>query len=135
VIYADTDAMGIVYHTNYIRWFEVGRTELLRGMGITHEGMRGEPFLLPLTRVYCHYLAPARIDDVLIIEAEITWLKRASIRFQYEIWNERRNVKHVEGWSVHACTNREGRIVRLPEVCVGQIHLHRPRLKGEKHGG
>jgi acyl-CoA thioester hydrolase len=135
VIYADTDAMGVVYHTNYLRWFEIGRTELLRDMGISHETMRGQPFFLPLTRVYCHYLSPAGIDQLLTIETDIVYLKRASIKFHYEIWDEGRELKRVEGYSVHACTDREGRIVRLPEFGVRKILHHRPYLKGEKHGG
>lgn len=134
MIYADTDAMGVVYHTNYIRWFEIGRTELLRGMGITHETMEGESLLLPLTRVYCHYLSPARIDQVLTVETDIAWMKRASVRFHYEIWDEGREVKRAEGYSVHACTDREGRIVRLPESCVRQVLHYRPHLKGERNG-
>ncbi|PKN36080.1 MAG: acyl-CoA thioesterase [Deltaproteobacteria bacterium HGW-Deltaproteobacteria-19] len=135
VIYADTDAMGIVYHTNYIRWFEIGRTELLRDMGLSHARMEGEPFLLPLTRVYCHYLVPARIDQLLTLETEIAYLKRASVKFHYEIWDEQREVKMVEGYSVHACTDRNGQIVKLPEFCVRQVLHHEPQLKGEKHGG
>jgi len=135
VIYADTDAMGIVYHTNYLRWFEVGRTELLREIGITHESMADTFLLLPVSRISCHYLSPARIDEVLTIETDIAWLRRASLKFQYEIWDAERRTKRAEGHTVHACTDGNGRIVRLPEFCVRQILLTRPHLKGERHGG
>ena len=82
-IYADTDAMGIVYHTNYIRWFEIGRTELFRDMGILYAEVETAGFNLPLTQVYCHYLLPARYDDIVEVETDIEYLKRASMKFTY----------------------------------------------------
>jgi acyl-CoA thioester hydrolase len=115
VIYADTDAMGIVYHTNYIKWFEIGRTELLRDMGIYYAVFESRGFNLPLTKAYCHYLLPARYDQVLLIETEIEYIKRASVKFNCSIWDEQQEKKLVEGYTVHACTNSEGKIVRIPE--------------------
>jgi acyl-CoA thioester hydrolase len=87
-IYADTDAMGIVYHTNYIRWFEVGRTELFRDIGIPYTEVEAAGFNLPLTQVYCHYLLPTHYDDLVLIETKIAYLKRASMKFSYLIWDE-----------------------------------------------
>jgi acyl-CoA thioester hydrolase len=115
VIYADTDAMGIVYHTNYIKWFEIGRTELLRDMGIYYAVFESRGFNLPLTKAYCHYLLPARYDQVLLIETEIEYIKRASVKFNCSIWDEQQEKKLVDGYTVHACTNSEGKIVRIPE--------------------
>ncbi len=121
VIYADTDAMGIVYHTNYIKWFEIGRTELLRDMGIYYAVFESRGFNLPLTKAYCHYLLPARYDQVLLIETGIEYIKRASVKFNCSIWDEQQEKKLVEGYTVHACTNSEGKIVRIPEDVVGLI--------------
>jgi acyl-CoA thioester hydrolase len=121
VIYADTDAMGIVYHTNYIKWFEIGRTELLRDMGIYYAMFESRGFNLPLTKAYCHYLLPARYDQVLFIETEIEYIKRASVKFNCSIWDEQQEKKLVEGYTVHACTNSEGKIVRIPEDVVDLI--------------
>ena len=121
VIYADTDAMGIVYHTNYIKWFEIGRTELLRDMGIYYTMFESRGFNLPLTKAYCHYLLPARYDQVLLIETEIEYIKRASVKFNCSIWDEQQAQKLVEGYTVHACTNSEGKIVRIPEDVVDLI--------------
>lgn len=121
VIYADTDAMGIVYHTNYIKWFEIGRTELLRDMGIYYAMFESRGFNLPLTKAYCHYLLPARYDQVLFIETEIRYIKRASVKFNCSIWDEQQEKRLVEGYTVHACTNREGKIVRIPEDVVDLI--------------
>lgn len=124
VIYADTDAMGIVYHTNYVKWFEIGRTEMMRAIGLVYAEMESETFNLPLSEAYCHYLAPARYDDVVLIDTQVGYVRRASIRFDYEIWDEGRTRQLVEGYTVHACTNREGKIVRFKADFMEKINRH-----------
>jgi len=131
-IYADTDAMGIVYHTNYIRWFEVGRTELFRDMGILYTEVEAAGFNLPLTRVYCHYFLPTHFDDVVYVETEIAYLKRASMKFVYTILDEQQEKVLTEGYSVHACTDRAGKIIRIPAVIAEKAHSFYPKLIGEK---
>ena len=121
VIYADTDAMGIVYHSNHIKWFEVGRTEMLREVGIVYRELESEGFYLPVTELYCHYLKPARYDVVLSVETRIHYFRRASLRFDYEIWDEPRENCLVEGYTIHAFLNREGRIVRPPDEIAQQL--------------
>ena len=121
VIYADTDAMGIVYHTNYIKWFEIGRTELLRNIGIVYAEMEAQGYNLPLTEVYCNYLSPARYDQIIIVETELEYLKRASMKFSYTIWDEDREKAMVEGFTIHACLNRSGKIVRIPPFISKRI--------------
>jgi acyl-CoA thioester hydrolase len=122
VIYADTDAMGIVYHTNYIKWFEIGRTELLRGIGIVYAEMESEGYNLPLTEAYCHYLLPARYDQIIVLETELEYVKRASMKFNYNIWDEVKENILVEGYTIHACTNIIGKIVRVPSFVVEKIN-------------
>jgi acyl-CoA thioester hydrolase len=122
VIYADTDAMGIVYHTNYIKWFEIGRTELLRSMGIVYAEMESQGYNLPLTEAHCHYLLPARYDQIIIVETEMEYLKRASMKFNYTISDEDKEKILVEGYTVHACTNNLGKIVRLPSFIVEKLN-------------
>jgi acyl-CoA thioester hydrolase len=121
--YADTDAMGIVYHTNYIRWFEIGRTELFRDMGIVYTDVAAIGVNLPLTEVYCHYILSARYDDVVQVLTEIDFLKRASIKFSYRIWNESMDNLLTEGYTVHACTDRNGKIGRIPPMLTDKIRL------------
>jgi len=120
-IYADTDAMGIVYHTNYIRWFEIGRTELFRDLGICYREVEDTGFNLPLTQVFCHYFLPARYDDILEIETDIEYVKRASIKFSYLIWNENRQNRLTNGFTVHACTDSSGNIVRIPSIIKDKV--------------
>lgn len=124
VIYADTDAMGIVYHTNYIRWFEIGRTELLRKAGLIYAQIELQGYNLPLTEAYCHYLLPARYDQIIVLETTLEYLKRASMKFNYVIWDEDKQKILVEGYTVHACTNTKGKIVRIPSVIIERINEH-----------
>ena len=120
-IYADTDAMGIVYHTNYIRWFEIGRSELFRDLGVLYAEVEKAGFNLPVTQVFCHYILSARYDDIVEVETDIEYLKRASIKFTYLIWDENRKNLLTEGYSVHACTDKCGKIVRIPPMIVDKI--------------
>lgn len=122
VIYADTDAMGIVYHTNYIKWFEIGRTELLRDMGIVYAHMEAQGYKMPLTEAYCHYLLPARYDQIIVVETELEYIKRASMKFNYTIYDEEKVSTLVEGYTVHACTNDLGKIVRFPAFIVDKLN-------------
>ena len=122
VIYADTDAMGIVYHTNYIKWFEIGRTELLRSVGIVYAKMEAQGYNLPLTEAYCNYLSPAKYDQIIVVETELEYLKRASMKFVYTIWDEDRQKALVEGYTIHACTNNLGKIVRIPSFILEKVN-------------
>ena len=120
-IYADTDAMGIVYHTNYIRWFEIGRNELFRDIGIPYTEVEAAGFCLPLTQVYCHYLRPTKYDDLVELETDIAYLRRASIKFSYLVRLTDQPLPVVTGYSVHACTDRNGQIVRIPTMVTDRI--------------
>lgn len=129
VIYADTDAMGIVYHTNYIKWFEIGRNEFLRQAGLQYSEIESRGFYLPLTTVHCQYLIPAKYDQVLIIETIIDYIKRATAKFNYHIWDDQMKKILVEGYSIHACTNAEGKVRRMPQVILDLKNKH--NIKGE----
>lgn len=113
--------MGIVYYGTYYRWFEVGRTELLRNLGFVYRELESTGYNLPVTQSYCHYLYPARYDDVIIIETQIEYVKRASIKFQSLIWDEGKDNILAEGYTVHAFTNKDGKIVRGPKGLVDEI--------------
>ncbi len=120
VIYADTDAMGIVYHTNYIKWFEIGRNEFLRDNGIIYSELEKQGYYLPLTKVSCHYLLPARYDDIVLVETKMDYFRRVSIKLDYEIWDERRENILVEGYTVHAFASN-GKIARPPSEIAEKL--------------
>ncbi len=114
VIFGDTDGMGIVYYANYLRWFEVGRVELLRRKGLAYRDLTQRGIHLPVTRAEVRYLSPARYDDALVIHAEIRELKRASISFSYRIERDD-GTPLADGSTTHAFTDDGGRVVRVPE--------------------
>jgi acyl-CoA thioester hydrolase len=121
VTYADTDAMGVAYHSNYFKWFEMGRTEYLRNLGIPYKEIEKKGFLLPVVSAYCKYIKPARYDDLLRIETMFTEVKRASIKIHYEIFLEDSEIELVNGYTMHALTDKEGKIRRIPDFIIKKI--------------
>ena len=101
VYYADTDHGGAVYYANYLRWFEVGRTELLRSRGITQDQLDGEGMLLPVVEVKCSYRHPARYDDVVVISTSIERIGNSSITFAYAITRKGDNKLLAEGHTIN----------------------------------
>lgn len=116
VIYADTDAMGIVYHTNYIKWFEVGRNEFLRALGYTYAKMEEEGIWLPVASVTCDYKSPGHYDDVLLIKTWVQELGAATIVMAYEIFNKATGDLLVTGTTKHGVTSPELKPVRLKKL-------------------
>jgi acyl-CoA thioester hydrolase len=115
VTYGDTDMMGIAYYANYLRWFEIGRTELLRAWGLPYREMEAQGFLLPVSEALCKYMAPARYDDVLTIEAALSPQLKAGLKIEYRITSADAGITHATGYTVHAFVNREGRVIRPPQ--------------------
>ena len=105
--------MGIVYHTNYIKWFEVGRNEYMRENGFKYTDIEKTGFSLPVTKAFSQFLMAARYDDILLIETNLDYFKRGSVKFDYEIWDEPRENLLVEGYTVHAFV-KDGKIARPP---------------------
>jgi acyl-CoA thioester hydrolase len=86
VIYRDTDAEGVVYYANYLGWFEAGRGELIRDLGISLKKLKDEDNLVFAVRdIFCEYLKPARYDEEILVETDISELKTARIIFSQKI--------------------------------------------------
>lgn len=113
VIYGDTDQMGVVYYGNYLRWFEMGRTELMRQIGVPYTSVEEAGLLFPVTVVSCRYLKPARFDDELIVETTLAALGRATLNFGYKITRKNDGQILAEGWTRHACVNEKGKVVKI----------------------
>ncbi len=114
VRYADTDAMGVVYHGHYFTWFEVGRTETLRALGLAYREVEALGFYLPVVDCSARFLAPARYDDLLVIETQIERLDRLRVGFAYAIRHAETGQRLVTGETAHVFVNRDGRPQRLP---------------------
>jgi acyl-CoA thioester hydrolase len=88
VRYAETDQMGFVYYGAYAAYFEVGRVEALRNLGITYKSMEDSGILMPVVQYSVKYIKPARYDDLLMLDTCITQYQGARIRFDYQIKNQ-----------------------------------------------
>jgi len=116
-IYGDTDQMGVVYYANYLRYFEVARTECMRALAVPYRAFEEtHGLLLPVVEAAVAYKQAARYDDQLALHCAMSLPGRATLRFDYEI--RRAGALVVSGHTVHACVDRSGRPQRLPEDLV-----------------
>lgn len=121
VIYGDTDQMGVVYYANYLRYFEAGRNELCRATEIPYRELEARGLTLPVIEAAVRYRRPARYDDVVCVETRIGSIRRAQLRFEYEIRREDDGSVLCTGHTVHACLGETGRPTRLPGDLVARL--------------
>ena len=114
VIYGDTDNMGQAYYGNYFRWFEMGRNELFRSLGLAYASVERRGIFLPVAEAYCKYLAPAKYDSHLMIETSLDTRLKGAIKFDYRIFSKDAETLLAQGYTKHACLNPEGKVVRPP---------------------
>ena len=115
VRYAETDTMGVVYYANYLVWFEVARTDLLRHSGWSYREMEVEGFSLPVIEAHCEYKQPARYDDEVEVRSGGDLISPIRVRFTYEIVRPADKALLAIGHTVHASLDRAGRPRRLPD--------------------
>ena len=116
VRFYDTDEMGVAHHANYLRWFENGRVEFLRALGITLGDMIDDGILFPIVEVSAKYFHPAKFDDEIEIETTGAAITRAKWDFSYKVRRVSDGEILVEGYSRNVFTSAAtGRITRLPE--------------------
>lgn len=127
VIYGDTDQMGVVYYANYFRYFEFSRSELFRSLGGSYTEVERQGFGLPVVAAHCDYKRPAKYDDLLVIDVHVAELRRASLRFEYQVKREGDGALLATGHTVHACVGPGGRPTGLPDAVV---KLLRPGAEG-----
>jgi acyl-CoA thioester hydrolase len=120
VRYAETDQMGIVYYANYLVWFEIGRVELLRALGLTYNQLEiDHQCILPVIEATCRYRAPARYDDEIVIETNPSMLRGSVLKFGYQVWRKATEAEQrkllAEGETVHVVCDGELNKKQLPE--------------------
>jgi acyl-CoA thioester hydrolase len=119
VRYAETDKMGVVYYANYFVWFEVARTDLLRGLGWSYREMEHAGVSLPVIEARCEYKRPAKYDDEMDVRTTGRMLSPIRMQFDYEIVRVEDGVVAAAGHTVHAALDSTGRPCRLPERVAG----------------
>ena len=116
VRYAETDQMGVVYHSNYIIWFEVGRVEMLRQLGFTYREMEKQDAThIAVVDVRCRFKAPALYDDSIVVRTCLLNVRDSMLHFGYEIERESDGTLLAEGETVHLVVDAEFKRMTLPD--------------------
>jgi acyl-CoA thioester hydrolase len=113
--------MGVVYYANYLVWFEVGRTDWLRGSGWSYRDMEIDGFSLPVVEAHCAYRQSARYDDEIDVRTHGVLLSPVRVRFDYQVVRANDEGLLAEGHTVHASLDTQGRPKRLPERVVSMF--------------
>jgi len=123
VIYGDTDQMGVVYYANYLRWFERGRSEFLRQIGLPYANIEAAGYHFPVAEVTCRYAQSARYDDVIKIATTLVELGRVYLLFEYLISRQTDHLVLATGSTKHACVDRDGQVKRMPKMLIDAVEL------------
>jgi acyl-CoA thioester hydrolase len=116
VRYAETDQMGIVYHSNYLIWFEVGRVEIMRSLGFDYKQMEAEDdCYLVVAEVNCRYHHPARYDELVTVRTRILAAKNRMLKFGYELFRQADQKLLATGYTTHISCRRDGHVKHFPE--------------------
>ncbi len=115
VRYAETDQMGVVYHSNHLIWFEVGRVELMRQMGFSYRDMeREEGRFIAVAEAKCRYRAPVFYDEEVIVRTRLKTVRESVIIFSYELTRAETGALLAEGETTHIVTDSKMKVVALP---------------------
>jgi len=116
VRYAETDKMGVVYHSNFVIWFEVGRVELLRQLGFQYKEMESEDDChIPVVDLRVRYKAPAQYDDEIVVRTQIKNVRASLLHFSYEIFRETDRTLLATGETMHIIVDNKLERKALPE--------------------
>jgi acyl-CoA thioester hydrolase len=118
VRYVETDQMGIVHHSNYYAWFEVGRGDFIEKIGITYNDMEKKGIMLPLKESYCKYIQGAKYEDNITIQTFIEELSPVKVIFNYNVIRELDGKLLAKGKTIHAFVSKEFKIVNLKKEYV-----------------
>jgi acyl-CoA thioester hydrolase len=116
VRYAETDQMGVVYHSNHLIWFEVGRVELLRQLGLSYRDMeRKDGRYIAVAEVKCRYRAPAFYDDEIVVRTQLKNVRDSVVHFGYELVRADNGALLAEGETTHIVTDSNMKVAALPD--------------------
>lgn len=120
VRYAETDQMSIVHHSNYPVWYEAGRTDFIKAMGMSYSEIEANGILFPLLELHCKYIQAARYEDAVIIETSLTKLTMVKAEFSYKVYRESDGMLLNTGSTVHGMVTKELRPMNMkkeqPEI-------------------
>lgn len=115
VYYEDTDCAGVVYYASYLRYFERGRVEFFRDLGISVSDYHDKGLIFVVTNVEVEYILPGRYDDLLLLDTRLTDISGVTLTFRHSVTKEGSEKELARGSVVLALVNRDGKPVRVPE--------------------
>lgn len=130
VRFVETDLMGVVHHSNYLRWFEMARVEYLRTANVLLPDLIAAGILFPITEVQCKYRQSAYFDEMIRVEARLVDFSRAKLCFSYLVLRETDNILLAEGTTLNVFTDNKGRVIRLPQLYFDRIEAVRQAENG-----
>ena len=124
--YSETDQMGIIHHSQYVNWFEVGRTDLIREAGKSYNQLEQEGLWLPVIKVEVNYKEPSRYEDAVLVHTSIDSYNGVRIRFKYTVIKEKNQNTAVIGYTEHCWTNNKMKPLSLTKK---EPELHETLLR------
>ncbi len=123
VRYAETDQMGVVYHANYLVWCEVGRTELIRRMGVAYAELERDGVFLAVSDAHLRFHGSARYDDLVAVETRLEELRSRQLKFAYQIFRKEPDVRQrlVTASTTLTALDRSGRPCKLPRAVLSMF--------------
>ncbi|MGZ5154706.1 MAG: acyl-CoA thioesterase [Burkholderiales bacterium] len=116
VRYAETDQMGVVYHSNHLIWFEVGRVELMRQMGFSYRDLeRDEGRFIAVAEATCRYRAPIYYDEEVLVRTRLKTARESVVVFEYELVRAETGALLAEGETTHIVTDSKMKVAALPD--------------------
>jgi acyl-CoA thioester hydrolase len=123
VRYGETDQMGYMYYGNYAEFYEVGRVEMLRSLGLTYSGMEESGIMMPVLELNCKYLKPALYDEEITIKVIMNEMPRIKIHFKYELYNEKQELINIGETSLVFINMKTSRPCLAPQEFRDKLKL------------
>lgn len=131
--YDETDQMGVIYHANYYKWFNIGRTEFLRETGCDYRKLEASGIVFPVLESGCKHYAPAYYDDEIIIRVRLSEFKGVRMRVTYEIINEKTGKRLAEGFTLHGIVDGNLKPIRVNKTENECLKILMGAMKEENH--
>lgn len=129
VQYYETDQMGVVHHSNYIRWFEEARTDFMEQMGMGYDEMEAKGIISPVLSVEADYLRMVHFGDTVLIETWIREYNGIKLTVEYQVMDEKTGMIHCRGLTRHCFLNKQGRPISLKKDFIEFHNLFAGRIK------
>lgn len=121
VRYEETDQLGVVYYSNYLVWFEVGRAEYIRSLGTSYKEFERHGVHIVVAEAYCKYESPARYDDLIVIRTNLSEIRSRSMKYTYTVLRKADGKLLASGYTTHVFIGKNGKPVKIPKWVVGYI--------------